>query len=109
MAKDRRLFLVAQRLALAAEHGGDLIAAFGEQLLRGLRALEIVHHVDEIVLRDEPRAKAGQCGFRPIDDRPAHRLGALLELVALDERLPEPDEVVPEPQNGRASAIETTP
>ena len=67
----------------------------GQQLVRGLRLVEDVDDVREVVFLDVFRAESHQRGLRALDDRPAHRLGALFELVALDERLAKPDEVAP--------------
>ena len=98
--KNGVLLLLAERLALAAQHDRDVLTTDPEELLRRHRLLEFVDGVHQVVFAEEGVVRAMQRRTQPVNDRTTGLLGALLDLGALDERLAEPDQLAPRSVEG---------
>ena len=109
VAEDGVGFLIAQRLALPAQHRRDVAAARRQQIVRGPRAIELVDDVHEIIFGEVLLPIVRERRPQPVPDDPAQPLGALLEVVVLDQRLAERDELAPRAAERPRQATEMMP
>ena len=85
VAKNLVAFLPAERRAFAAKHRRDHVAVMRHEIVGGVRATQLVHRKDEIVLGQERLARLGHCRLQTVGDRAACLLGLPLERLVLDE------------------------